>query len=100
MIISSIWILIGIIIIAVVSVVKVTSKKQELAVKAVLILFIFLILGAGYVYMSHDIDLTSADGVLSGFQIYFSWLKSIFINLKSSTSYVIHQNWGITNSTS
>lgn len=89
------WLLVVLIIVIVLIVMKVVNKKQEAAVKITLILFIFLMITAGYVTISRGIDLTSFDGIKEGVRVYIAWISSIFSNIGKVTSFVINQDWSI-----
>jgi len=76
-------------------VMKIASKKQELAIRVVLFLFAAFMLSAGYVFFAYNVNLTSIDGVVDATKIYFSWVGNIFHNTVRVSGYAIHQDWGI-----
>lgn len=64
------------------------------------LLAIFLIMLIIFTYMSFmvtlkgkDIDFKSVNGIREAGQLYFSWLGSIFGNLKSITGHAINLDW-------
>ncbi|PIN93296.1 hypothetical protein COU54_03575 [Candidatus Pacearchaeota archaeon CG10_big_fil_rev_8_21_14_0_10_31_24] len=92
---SSTWAIIGLIIGIVFFVIKLASKKQEVAVKIVLFGFIFLMLTIGYVYVTYDADISTYDGTVAAVKVYGIWLKNAFSNAGSVTGYAFNQNWDI-----
>ena len=95
----SVWLFVVGIILIVLVVMKITSEKQAIAVKLVMVLFIFLMLTAGYVYMTSDGDFTSVNGVENFAQNYYTWFLSAFGNVKTATSNAVSMDWGLKNET-
>ena len=89
------WGVIGFVVASVFVVMKVSSKKQEVAVKLVLFMFLFLMLSGGYVFITNNVDFTSAAGLTAGTKLYWAWLSSLGSNIASVTAFTIHQDWGI-----
>lgn len=89
------WMLIVLIAVIVIVVLKVVNKKQSAAVKLTVILFLFLMATVGYVIVTKDVDLTTADGIVYAGKVYFNWLGNIFKNIGRVSSYAINQNWAI-----
>lgn len=96
----AIWFTFLIIILIVFLVLKVVMKKQAIATKLAFILFIFIMLTVGYVYTISGMEVEKVGDVFSFGGVYFSWISSVFGNVKSITSSAIDQNWGVNNSTS
>lgn len=96
---GSAWMVLLFVIACVFVVMKVASKKQEVAVKLVLILFIFVMLSGGYVFISNDINFTSAESLMDGSRLYWAWLSTLGGNTVSITNYAIQQDWGVGNAT-
>ncbi len=61
-------------------------------------LIVFLSFVFYRVYSTHDIDLTSYNGIIEAGKLYLLWFKSAFDNLGSITGYAINQDW-VLNST-
>ena len=87
--------LIVLIVVIVIVVLKVVNKKQSAAVKLTVILFLFLMATVGYVIVTKDVDLTTADGIVYAGKVYFNWLGNIFKNIGRVSSYAVNQNWAI-----
>src|SRR3989344_4391846 len=96
---AGVWFLFIIIILIVFLVLKVVMKKQAIATKLGFFLFIFLMLTVGYVYSVSDLEIKTVEDVFNFGGVYFSWLSSLFGNVKSITSNAIEQNWDVNNST-
>ncbi len=97
---ASIWLLIGIIIAIVFVVMKIASKKQEIMVKLVLVIFMILMMTFGYVYVKADAPLNSFDGFVDFGKYYFSWFGSVFENIKILTTNAVNLEWEAENETS
>ena len=95
---KSVWFLFIIIILIVFLVLKVVMKKQAIATKLAFFIFIALMLTVGYVYTVSDIEVKSVKDAFNFGGVYFSWLSSVFGNVKSITSNAIEQNWDVINS--
>ncbi|HTZ41657.1 MAG TPA: hypothetical protein VMC07_00405 [Candidatus Omnitrophota bacterium] len=50
------------------------------------------------VFSGKSLDLSSVDGIKEAGGIYFSWLSSIFSNVKVLSSNAIKMDWGVNNS--
>lgn len=65
----------------------------------IIILIIFVILSASYVFSNNDLDLTSFDGFVKSSQVYLGWLGGAFSSFGDVTAYAIKdKNWGVGNS--
>ena len=95
------WMIVLLLIAVVFLVVKVVNKKQALAVKATLALFLFVTLTVSYVLINEDVNLTSVDGVMQAVKVYFVWLSQLGNNAAEVTGYIVNQDWSLnaTNST-
>jgi len=96
---ASIWFLFLVIIAIVFVVLKVVMKKQAIATKLALVLFVFLMVTVGYVYTTSDVEVKTVKDVFNFGGVYFSWIGSVFQNMKSLTANVIEKDWGADNST-
>jgi len=57
-------------------------------------LVIFFYVSASFVFKGKNIDYGSVSGIIDAGKLYFSWLGSVFVNLKSITTNAIGMNWG------
>src|SRR3989344_2214482 len=78
---------------------KVASKKQEWVVKFVVIVFVFLMLTAGYVYINTDSSVGNFSGAVNFTKSYFSWLSGVFANMKDISGYISKHEWNSENKT-
>ena len=60
-----------------------------------LVLFVYITVTVGL--EGYDVDIKTIPGLVSAGKIYFSFLGSIFGNLKSITASVIDMNWKVNN---
>ena len=74
-------------------------KKQAIATKLALFIFIALMLTVGYVYTVSGMEIKTVNDAFNFGGVYFSWIYSVFGNVKSITSSAIEQNWDVNNST-
>jgi len=79
--------------------VEVKRLKHKVVAMILIALIIFSYLSFFAVFSSQEIDLKSPLGMVDATKIYFSWLGSIFTNLKMLTTNAIHLNWKPDNST-
>lgn len=56
-------------------------------------LILFFYLSGVFVFKGREVDFKSISGTIAVTKIYFSWLGSVFVNLKSITTNVIKMNW-------
>lgn len=91
----STWLMIGGIILIVVIVMKVSSAKQEWAIRIVMFLFIFIMLTVGYVYVTDNPKIDGPSSIVDFAKTYFIWLGSAFGNVKETTGYFSQQDWSI-----
>jgi len=91
----SAWLAIGAVILIVAVVMKISSEKQAWAVRIVMILFIFLMLTFGYVYVKDNPKINSVDGIVDFGKVYFAWLGAAFGNVKETTGYLSKQDWSV-----
>lgn len=62
-------------------------------------MIIFFYWGAIVVFQGQAFDFSSFSGISEASKIYFSWLLSVFDNLKTVTAGVIQLDWGTNNGT-
>lgn len=56
-------------------------------------LIILFVVSMMIVFAGEDIDFKSIDGAKEAGGLYLSWLKVVFVNLKTLTSNAIHMDW-------
>ncbi|MGD9276678.1 MAG: hypothetical protein PVJ67_05885 [Candidatus Pacearchaeota archaeon] len=78
--------------------IEVKRMKHKVFAILLIALILFSYVSSAYVFRGHDIQWNTIPGVLEGTKLYFSWLGSVFFNLKSITSYTINMNWEGNNS--
>ena len=88
---NSIWIAVAIILIAVIFILKFSSKKQNLIIKLCVVLFVFLLVSGAYVYTKNNLVLSNLDGLTYAGKVYLSWLSNVFDNIGKSTGYLINK---------
>ncbi|MEK6912906.1 MAG: hypothetical protein AABX26_03040 [Nanoarchaeota archaeon] len=96
---ESIWLMFIVIILIVYLVLKVVLKKQAVATRLALYLFVMVMLTVGYVYMSSDSEIKTVKDVFNFGGVYFSWIGSVFHNFRSLTANAVQEDWSINNAT-
>lgn len=91
----TVWVVVGVVIFAVLAIIKLSNEKQKVAVRLLIIMFVFLAITVSYVGIKSGADLKSFDSIVGVGKVYFSWLGNIIDNTVSVTGYAIHQDWGI-----
>lgn len=89
----SVWIMIGAIVISVLVVMKISNTKQELVMKLVLILFVFVMITSGSVYVRSNASFGSPDGVIDFAKAYLAWFSNAFSNVNEVSGYIGKQDW-------
>jgi len=56
-------------------------------------LVLFLYLSVSFVFKDKDFDFRTVEGITDASGVYFSWLGSIFGNLKTITINAVKMNW-------
>lgn len=90
-----VWVIIAFIIGSVIAIIKIANEKQAIAIKVLLVGFVFFLVTAGYVYIKYDVDLSNFSDIAAATKIYFSWLGQIWGNVKGIGGHVIDQQWTI-----
>ncbi len=73
--------------------VEVKRLKHKVVAMALIGLIIFSYLSFFAVFNDNKADLKTPTGLLDASKIYFSWLTSVFDNLKTLTANAIHLDW-------
>ncbi|MEJ2268125.1 MAG: hypothetical protein P8X70_03550 [Nanoarchaeota archaeon] len=56
-------------------------------------LILFLYFSSSFVFQGEDINFKSIEGISKAGKLYFSWLGSVFSNLKTVTTQAIKMDW-------
>jgi len=74
-------------------VIEIKRMKHKLFAIFLIFLLLFSYLSFLFVFKDKDTDFTTVPGLTEAGKLYFSWLGSVFGNLKSVTSYTIQMDW-------
>ena len=74
-------------------VIEIKRFKHKIFVILLIVLVIFSYVSFAVVAQDNELDFTSFSGVIEATKIYFSWLGSIFGNLKQITANVFKLDW-------
>lgn len=92
--INSVWLIIGVIIAAVLIIIKFSNMKQNLALRIAAFLFLFFLLSFGYLAVKHDLSFSSMSNISYAGKVYIVWLGAIIDNVVKVSGYVLQQDWG------
>ena len=73
-------------------------RHRALAIFLIIIL-LFTYFSFTFVFKDKKLDLSSINGIKDAGMIYYSWLGSLFTNVKSLSSNAVKMDWGVNNST-
>ncbi len=73
--------------------VEIQRLKHKLFAVFLIGLILFSYISAALVFKEQDIDFKTIPGLTKATKVYFSWLGSIFINMKSITINAIKMDW-------
>ncbi len=85
--------IIAVLIAAIWVIIEIKRLKHKLFAILLISLILFSYLSFSAVLRNEEIDYTTISGFMSASKIYFSWLGSVFGNMKSITTYAIKQDW-------
>jgi len=86
--------IIVILVIAIWIIIEAKRLKHKIFAVFLIALIIFSYVSASLIFKGQDIDFKTIPGIVLAGKIYFSWLGSIFTNIKTVTSRAIEMNWG------
>jgi glucan phosphoethanolaminetransferase (alkaline phosphatase superfamily) len=73
--------------------IEIRKMKHKLFAIFLIALILFAYVTFSMTIKDKDVDLKTVDGLAKATKIYFSWLGSAFLNLKSLTTNAIKMNW-------
>lgn len=91
------WAIVIIALIAIFIFVKATNKGQNIWSYLIVVAAIFFLVTLAYVSTLPGVSLTSLEGMVHLFKVYFSWLGRVGSNFGSITGNAIKLDWGATN---
>jgi len=91
----AVWIIVAVVVFAVLAIIKISNEKQKVAVRLLIILFVFLAITVSYVGVKSGADLKNFDSIVHVGKVYFAWIGNIADNVFRISGYAIHQDWSI-----
>ncbi len=85
--------IIAALIIAIWIIVEIKRMRHKIFAIFLIALVLFLYISSTFVFKGHDIDFKTFSGISTATNLYFSWLGSIFGNIKSITTSAIKMDW-------
>lgn len=95
MVIGFTFIIIAVLIIAIWVIIEIKRMKHKIFAVFLIALILFSYISAATIFKGKDIDFMSVDGLVEATQLYFSWLGSVFVNIKSITTNAVKMEWGV-----
>ena len=86
--------IVAILIIAVWVIIEMKRFRHKLLAIFLIALILFTYISFSVTLKGKDIDYKSISGLTSATKLYFSWLGSIFTNIKTITTNAINMKWG------
>lgn len=83
----------AVLIIAVWVLIEVKRLRHKIFAFFLIAVIILSYLSMAFVFKGQEVDLTTISGVLSAGQLYFSWMGSIFVNVKDITANAVNMDW-------
>ena len=80
-------------IIAIWVVVEVKRMRHKAFAIFLIVLILFLYISSTFVFKGRDIEFNTVSGMTIAAKLYFSWLGSIFGNIKSITTSAVKMDW-------
>ncbi len=80
-------------IIAIWVVIEIKRLKHKIFAIFLIALILFTYVSFSLTLKSHNLDLKTVSGIMTASKLYFSWLGSLFVNLKTLTANVIKMDW-------
>ena len=80
-------------VIAIWIVVQIKHMRHKIFAIVLIALVLFLYVSSTFIFKDQDIDFKTISGVTTASRLYFSWLGSIFVNIKSITTSAIKMDW-------
>jgi len=93
MIIGTTFLVIAIAIILIWIIFEFNGVKHKILAILILGLILFFYFSSVSVFKKYDLDYKSLSGLKESVLVYFSWMGSVFGNLKEITSNAINMNW-------
>jgi len=94
MAISGTLFVITIVIVAIWVIIEVKRLKHKIFAILLIALILFSYISAAALFKGKDIDYKTVPGMVTAGKLYFSWLGSVFGNLRHITTSAIDMDWG------
>lgn len=98
MVIGSTLMIMGVLIAGIWILIEIKRLKHKLFAMFLIGLILFSYFSFSTIFKGSDLDFKTAEGLIEGGKIYFSWLVSISGNFVSITSNAINMDWGVNDS--
>ena len=83
-----------ILVIAIWIIIEAKRMRHKLFAIFLIALILFSYISAALIFRGQDIDFKSIPGIITATRLYFSWLGSVFTNLKHITTGAVGMDWG------
>ena len=86
--------IISILIIAIWVIIEIKRLRHKLFAIFLIALILFTYISFSLTLKGQDIDFKTVPGLMKATKLYFSWLGSVFGNLKTITTHAVRMDWG------
>jgi len=85
--------IVSVLIIAIWVIIEIKRLKHKLFAIFLISLILLAYLSFVFVFREQQINLNTVSGIMEATKLYFSWLGSIFGNMKTITSHAVKMDW-------
>ncbi len=89
--------IVAVLIVAVWVIIEVKRVKHKFFAIFLIGLILFTYISFSVVVKDHNVDLKTVPGFITAGKLYFSWIGSIFVNVKTITANAIKMDWNNAN---
>ena len=87
------FIIVAVLVVAIWLIIEAKRMKHKVFAILLIMLIIFTYFSFSVILKNNEVDLKTAEGLMSAGKLYFSWLGGVFTNVKSITAYAFKQDW-------
>ena len=86
---------VAVLIVAIWVLIELKRFKHKIFAIFLIALILFSYISASVIFRGQEIDFKTISGLVKATKIYFSWLGSVFLNVKSITTNAVKMDWAV-----
>jgi len=86
---------VAVLIIAIWVLIEIKRMKHKVFAIILIALILFSYISASLIFRGQDINFKTVPGLIKATKIYFSWIGSVFLNIKSITTNAVKMDWSV-----